>query len=146
MVFMIPAVSIAVAAGAILFTTGKLDKPHREDMVRVEERSLTLPESGNVWTSLELQTQHHADETAVVHIEVPINVRVRVPAASGVESEGYERHCTETHCTHQFTQHHGSGVPVRIAVAHPGRYDIHIRHESKFAAMREHFVVTASRE
>lgn len=144
LVFMVPAV--AIAAGAIFFAAGKFDAPHREDMVRVEEKALSLPESGNVWTSLDLQTQHHADEPAVVHIEVPTNVRVRLPAANGVDAEANERHCTERSCIHRFTQHHGKGVPVRIAVAHPGRYDIHVRHESKFAAMREHFVVTASRD
>jgi len=142
-IFMIPAVGIAVSA--IFFAAGKVGEPQRKDMMRVEEKTLSLPESGNQWTSLDLQTQHHADEPAVVHIEVPTNVRVRLPATNGKDSETNERHCTERSCIHRFTQHHGHGVPVRIAVAHPGRYDIHVRHESKFAAMREHFVVTASR-
>ncbi len=144
LVLMVPAV--AIAAGAIFFATGKFDATLREDMVRVEEKTLSLPESGNAWTSLDLQTQHHANEPAVVHIEVPTNVRVRLPPANGVATESNERHCTERTCIHRFTQHHGIGVPVRIAVAHPGRYDIHVRHESKFAAMREHFVVTANRD
>lgn len=143
LIFMIPAV--AIAAGAIFFAAGQFDAPHREDMTRVEEKTLSLPQSGNVWTSLELQTQHHANEAAVVHIDVPTNVRVRLPSANGVDVESDDQHCTESRCIHRFTQRHGIGVPVRIAVAHPGRYDIHVRHESKVAAMREHFVVTANR-
>ncbi len=143
LVFMIPVVAIAV--GAIFFTASKFGASHPEDMVRVEEKMLSLPQSGNAWTSLELQTQHHEDEPAVVHIDVPTNVRVRLPSANGKDMEANERHCTESRCIHRFTQRHGIGVPVRIAVAHPGRYDIHVRHESKVAAMREHFVVTANR-
>lgn len=144
LVFMIPAA--AIAAGAIFFATNKLSAPHRETMVRVEEKTVTLPDSGHAWTLLDLQTHHHADEPALVHLEVPTNVRVRLPSNTGSENEADERHCTESRCIHRFTQHHGQGVPVRIAVTHPGRYDIHVRHESKVAAMREHFVLTASRD
>lgn len=143
LVFMIPAVAIAAA---VMFFSGKFDSGPRDAMVRVEEKTLSLPESGHAWTALDLQTQHHANEPAIVHLEVPTNVRVSFPAASGVEGAADEKHCTETRCIHRFTQHHGKGVPVRIAVTHPGRYDIHVRHESKVAAMREHFVVTASRD
>ncbi len=144
LVFMIPAA--AIAAGALFFATNKLGRTNPDPMVRVEERNVALSDSGHVWTSLELQTHHHADEPAVVHLDVPTNVRVRLPAANGIESEADEMHCLESRCVHRFTQHHGKGVPVRIAVTHPGRYDIHVRHESKVAAMREHFVVTASRD
>lgn len=135
----------AVAFGGLVLVFNMFGTPHKQDMVRVEEKTVALPESGHAWTALDLQTHHHADEPAIVHLEVPTNVRVRLPAANGIGHEADEKHCTETRCTHRFTQHHGVGVPVRIAVTHPGRYDIHVRHESKVAAMREHFVVTASR-
>lgn len=141
---MIPAV--AVAAGAFFFMTGKFDQTNRSPMVRVEEKTVALPESGHAWTALDLQTHHHADEPAIFHVEVPTNVRVSLPKQNGAEGDVDERHCTETRCVHRFTQHHGKGVPVRIAVTHPGRYDIHVRHESKVAAMREHFVLTANRD
>lgn len=141
---MIPAV--AVAAGALFFLNGKFDQPNRDAMVRIEEKTIDLPESGHAWMALDLQTHHHADEPAIVHLEVPTNVRVRLPKTNGIEGEIDEQHCTETRCVHRFTQHHGQGVPVRVAVTHPGRYDIHVRHESKIAAMREHFVLTASRD
>jgi len=144
LIFTIPAA--AIAAAALLFVVNKVDERPREDMVRVEEKSVSIPETGHTWTALDLQTQHHADEPAIVHLEVPTNVRVRLPGASGLEGDVDERHCLESRCIHRFTQHHGKGVPVRIAVTHPGRYDIHVRHESKVAAMREHFVLTASRE
>lgn len=144
LVFLIPAA--AMAAGMIYFFAHQLATPQRQDMVRVEEKTVALPESGHTWTDLDLQTHHHADEPAIVHLEVPTNVRVRFPAANGVAGAEDEQHCTETRCIHRFTQHHGQGVPVRIALTHPGRYDIHVRHESKVAAMREHFVLTASRD
>lgn len=141
---MIPAV--AVAAGVLFFLSVKFGHPNQNSMVRVEEKTVALPESGHAWTALDLQTHHHADQPAVVHLEVPTNVRVRLPKTNGTESDVDEQHCTEARCVHRFTQHHGKGVPVRIAVTHPGRYDIHVRHESKVAAMREHFVVTANRD
>lgn len=140
--FMIPA--IALAAGVMLFAAGQFAKTPADDIVRVQEQTVALPESGHAWTALDLQTHHHANEPAVVHLEVPTHVRVRLPAPNGSEAD--ERHCTENRCVHRFTQHHGKGVPVRIAVTHPGRYDIHVRHESKVAAMREHFVVNAKRD
>lgn len=141
--FLIPAM---VAVGGLMLVFKMFGTPNKQDMVRVEEKTLALPESGHVWTALDLQTHHHADEPAIVHLEVPTNVRVRLPSPNGIEHEADELHCTESRCTHRFTQHHGKGVPVRIAVTHPGRYDIHVRHESKVAAMREHFVLTASRD
>lgn len=141
--FLIPA---AVAIGGLVLVFNMFGRPTKQDMVRVEEKTVALPESGHAWTALDLHTHHHADEPAVVHVEVPTNVRVRLPAANGMGHETDERHCTEMRCVHRFTQHHGKGVPVRIAVTHPGRYDIHVRHESKVAAMREHFVVTANRQ
>jgi hypothetical protein len=144
LVFTIPAVAIAV--GAILSAFGKFDTTSREDMIRVEEKTLALPETGHAWTALDLQTHHHANEPALVHLEVPTNVRVRLPAPNGHDGDLDEQHCSESRCVHRFTQHHGKGVPVRIAVTHPGRYDIHVRHESKVAAMREHFVVNAKRD
>jgi len=143
LMLLIPA--IAVAAGAIFYVNEKFDQPNQQALVRVEEKTVALPETGHAWTALDLQTHHHADEPAIVHLEVPINVRVRLPQANASDDVD-ERHCTETRCIHRFTQHHGKGVPVRIAVTHPGRYDIHVRHESKVAAMREHFVLTANRD
>jgi hypothetical protein len=143
LMLMIP--TIAVAAAAIFYFSGKFVQSNRDALVRVEEKNVALPESGHTWTALDLQTHHHADEPAVVHLEVPTNVRVRLPQANAADDVD-ERHCAETRCVHRFTQHHGKGVPVRIAVTHPGRYDIHVRHESKVAAMREHFVVTANRD
>jgi hypothetical protein len=143
LIFMIPAA--AVAAAALLFVA-KFGQPTREAMVRMEEKTVAIHESGHEWTALDLQTHHHADEPAVVHLDIPTNVRVRLPVANGADGDVDERHCTENRCIHRFTQHHGKGVPLRIAVTHPGRYDIHVRHESKVAAMREHFVLTANRK
>jgi hypothetical protein len=143
-VLMIPAA--AIAAAIAFFVVGRAEKPLVDDMVRVEEKTVSLPESGHAWTALDLQMHHHADQPAVVHLEVPTHVRVRLPSNNEPNAEADERHCTEPRCVHRFTQHHGKGVPVRIAVTHPGRYEIHVRHESKKAALREHFVVTANRK
>ncbi|UQA61912.1 hypothetical protein [Polyangium aurulentum] len=108
---------------------------------RSEERSVDLPEEGHAWTDISLETHHHADKPAVVHVDVPENVRVSLPAGHGGEQE---LHCTEERCVHRFT--HRPGAPLRVAVAHPGRYEIHVRHESKEARVRERFVLTALRD
>jgi hypothetical protein len=108
---------------------------------RTEERSVDLPEEGHAWTDIRLETHHHADKPAVVHVDVPENVRVSLPVAEGDEQE---RHCAEERCVHRFT--HRPGVPLRVAVTHPGRYEIHVRHESKEARVRERFVLTALRD
>jgi hypothetical protein len=110
---------------------------------RSEERAVDLPEDGHVWTDLHLQTHHHADWTADVDVEVPENVRVAVPGADGPDAE---RHCEASRCVHRFTHRHGHSPPLRVAVTHPGRYEIHVRHVSKEAHVRERFVLTAQRE
>lgn len=137
---------VAIAMAAVAMVVGRQFAPQTEDVVRFEERVLSLPESGHAWTALDLQTHHHDGQPAIVHLEVPTHVRVSLPSATAANGDQDEQHCAETRCVHRFTQHHGKGVPLRIAVTHPGRYEIHVRHESKKAAMREHFVVTASRD
>jgi hypothetical protein len=109
------------------------------EVVRSEERSVALPEDGHAWTELHLEAHHHADHPAVVHVEVPTHVGVGLPGEPPLE-----RHCVEERCVHKFT-HQRNGMPLRIAVAHPGRYEIQVRHESKKASLRERFVLNASR-
>ncbi len=107
---------------------------------RSEERSVVLPEEGHAWTHLDLWTHHHDDELAVVHLEVPENVRVRLP---GDDGGALERSCEQDRCIHRFTRRHGQGEPVGVAVLEPGRYEIHVRHESEEAQVRERFILTA---
>jgi len=134
-----PAMVIVAALGYGIW--GYLARTRNSEVVRVEERSLALPEAGHAWTELHLQTHHHDDLPALVHLEVPTHVRVQLPSESDAK---LERQCAEARCVHKFTHHNGK--PVRVAVTHPGRYEIHVRHESKKAALREQFVLTASRD
>jgi hypothetical protein len=131
-----------VLALAALFLFVVFRNENAREVVRSEERAVALPEEGHAWTDLDLQTQHHAEHPAVVHVEVPTHVRVRLPAGDG---QPLEQHCTEARCVHKFT-HSLNGTPLRVAVAHPGRYEIHVRHESKKASLRERFVLTAKRD
>ncbi|HVK71080.1 MAG TPA: hypothetical protein VM694_41775 [Polyangium sp.] len=134
--------AMALAAALAYGIWGQVHSQGSE-VVRVEERAVALPEAGHAWTELYLQTHHHDDLPTLVHLEVPTHVRVELPSESDVK---LERQCAETRCVHRFTHHNGKGVPLRVAVAHPGRYEIHVRHESKKAALREQFVLTASRD
>ncbi|MDI3282396.1 hypothetical protein [Polyangium sp. 15x6] len=134
--------AMALAAALVYGVWGHV-RSKAAEVVRVEERAVALPEAGHAWTELHLQTQHHDDQPALVSLEVPTHVRVELPSESETK---LERHCVEARCVHKFTHHNGRGVPLRIAVAHPGRYEIHVRHESKKAALREQFVLTASRD
>ncbi|WP_441285686.1 hypothetical protein ACSRUE_24405 [Sorangium sp. KYC3313] len=109
---------------------------------RSEERAVALPDEGHAWTHLDLLTHGHADEPAVVQIEVPEHVRVRLPDGEG---GSLEQHCRQERCSHRLTRYRGD-APLGVAVAHPGRYEIHVRHESNEARVRERFVLIAVRE
>ncbi|WP_437729905.1 hypothetical protein [Sorangium sp. So ce1335] len=109
---------------------------------RSEERAVALPDDGHAWMHLDLWTHRHADEPAVVHLEVPEHVRVRLPDGEG---GAMEQHCEQERCSHRVTRYRGE-APLSVAVAQPGRYEIHVRHESNEARVRERFVVTAVRD
>ncbi|WP_437541003.1 hypothetical protein WME97_25930 [Sorangium sp. So ce367] len=109
---------------------------------RSEERAVALPDEGHAWTLLDLWTHRHADEPAVVQLEVPEHVRVRLPDGEG---GSLEQHCRQERCSHRLTRYRGD-APLGVAVAQPGRYEIHVRHESNEARVRERFVLIAERE
>lgn len=109
---------------------------------RSEERAVALPDDGHAWMHLDLWTHRHADEPAVIHLEVPEHVRVRLPDGEG---GALEQHCQEERCSHRLTRYRGE-APLSVAVAQPGRYEIHVRHESIEARVRERFVLTAVRD
>ncbi len=141
-----PAMALSAALGYAIWTrVAPLQGPEAQgpEVVRVEERAVALPEAGHAWTELDLLTHHHDDQPALVHLDVPTHVRVQLPSEA---DSALERHCAETRCVHRFTHHNGKGVPLRVAVTHPGRYEIHVRHESKKANLREQFVLTARRD
>ena len=98
--------------------------------------------SPGAWTHLDLWTHRHADEPAVVHLEVPEHVRVRLPDGEG---GALEEHCQRERCSHRLTRYRGE-APLSVAVTQPGRYEIHVRHESNEARVRERFVLTAERD
>ncbi|WP_437893025.1 hypothetical protein [Sorangium sp. So ce124] len=110
---------------------------------RLEERAIALPEKGDAWMHLDLWTDRHADEPAVVHLEVPEHVRVRLPDGDG---GALEQHCQQQRCSHWLTRYRRGDAPLSVAVAQPGRYEIHVRHESNEARVRERFVLIAARE
>lgn len=134
------ALAPALAAAAIAIHHAN-DAAPTSAIERTEERAVDLPEQGHAWTDIPLETHHHADKPTVVHVDIPENVRVRLPIGDGGEQE---QHCEESRCVHRFA--HRPGVPLRVAVAHPGRYEIHVRHESKDAHVKERFVLTALRD
>ncbi|WP_437739196.1 hypothetical protein WMF39_26005 [Sorangium sp. So ce1504] len=109
---------------------------------RSEERAVALPDEGHAWTHLDLWTHHHADEPAVVQLEVPEHVRVRLPDGEG---GSLEQHCRQERCSHRLTRYHGD-APLGVAVAQPGRYEIHVHHESNEARVRERFLLIAARD
>ncbi|WP_437774348.1 hypothetical protein [Sorangium sp. So ce1097] len=109
---------------------------------RSEERAVALLDDGHAWMHLDLWTHRHADEPAVIHLEVPEHVRVRLPDGEG---GALEQHCQKERCSHRLTRYRGE-APLSVAVAQPGRYEIHVRHESIEARVRERFVLTAVRD
>ncbi|WP_437893022.1 hypothetical protein [Sorangium sp. So ce124] len=109
---------------------------------RSEELAIALPEEGDAWMYLDLWTHRHADEPAVVQLEVPEHVRVRLPDGEG---GSLEQHCQQERCSHRLTRYRGD-APLSVAVAQPGRYEIHVRHESNEARVRERFILIAARD
>jgi hypothetical protein len=109
---------------------------------RSEERAIALPEEGHAWMHLDLWTHRHADEPAVVQLEVPEHVRVRLPDGDG---GALEQHCQKQRCSHRLTRYRGD-APLSVAVAQPGRYEIHVHHESNEARVRERFLLIAARD
>ncbi|WP_437961894.1 hypothetical protein WME76_21110 [Sorangium sp. So ce119] len=137
---LIAAPALAAVALAIVVAVDRgVSSPAIE---RSEERALALPDDGHAWMHLDLWTHRHADEPAVVHLEVPEDVRVRLPDGEG---GALERHCQQERCSHRLTRYRGE-APLSVAVAQPGRYEIHVRHESNEARVRERFVLTAVRD
>jgi hypothetical protein len=133
----------SVAGVALYLDSGDRTGKETASIERNEERSVDLPLDGDAWTDLDLWTHHHADQPAVVHVEVPENVSVSYVGSDG---NAEERQCQEARCVHRFTHRHGNGVPLRVAVAQPGRYEIRVHHESNEARVRERFVLTAMRD
>ncbi len=135
-----PILAIAAAFVFLVFGRGKLLTDFDFDVS--SERAVLLPETGHTWTELDLQTQRHADRPTMIHVEVPTHVSVRFSNENG---QPLERSCTEARCVHRFLHHSKNGMPLRVAVAHPGRYEIHVRHESDNARLRERIVLHAKR-
>lgn len=133
----------ALAALAVVLQVWDGGSAELSPIQRSEERAVDLPEDGHAWTDLDLWTHHHEDEPMVVHLEVPENVRVRMPGDDGGPTE---RSCEQDRCIHRFTHRHGDELPLGVAVAQPGRYVIRVRHESNEAMVDEHFVLTALRD
>ncbi|AUX44498.1 hypothetical protein SOCE26_059620 [Sorangium cellulosum] len=132
--------ALAAAAVAVVLAGGRgAGSPAIE---RSEERAVALPDDGHAWMHLDLWTHHHADVPAVVHLEVPEHVRVRLPDGEG---GALEQHCQQERCAHRLTRYRDEG-PLSVAVAQPGRYEIHVLHESEEARVRERFVLTAVRD
>ncbi|AGP38089.1 hypothetical protein BE04_27890 [Sorangium cellulosum] len=129
----------ALAVAVLLAGGGGASSPAIE---RSEERAVALPDDGHAWMHLDLWTHRHAEEPAVVHLEVPEHVRVRLPDGEG---GALEEHCQQERCSHRLTRYRGD-APLSVAVAQPGRYEIHVRHESNEARVRERFVLTAVRD
>jgi hypothetical protein len=129
------------ALAAAVFVTG--DRGARSPAIeRLEERAIALPEKGDAWMHLDLWTHRHTDEPVTVHLEVPEHVRVRLPDGKG---GALEHHCQQQRCSHWLTRYRGD-APLSVTVARPGRYEIHVRHESNEARVRERFVLTAVRD
>ena len=78
---------------------------------------------------------------ARLRAEAPAH-RVRLPDGEG---GALERHCQQERCSHRLTRYRGE-APLSVAVEQPGRYEIHVRHESDEARVRERFVLIASRD
>ncbi|WP_437595014.1 hypothetical protein [Sorangium sp. So ce1000] len=138
-VFMVVPALAALAAAVFVASDRGASSPAIE---RSEERALALPDEGDAWMPLDLWTHRHADEPAVVDLEVPEHVRVRLPDGEG---GALEQHCQQVRCLHRLTRYRGD-APLSVAVAQPGRYEIHVRHESNEASVRERFVLTAVRD
>ncbi|WP_437669065.1 hypothetical protein [Sorangium sp. So ce131] len=129
----------AAALAAVLAGGGDESSPAIE---RSEELAVALPDDGQAWMHLDLWTHHHADGPAVVHLEVPEHVRVRLPDGEG---GALEQHCQQERCALRLTRYRDE-APLSVAVAQPGRYEIHVLHESEEARVRERFVLTAVRD
>ncbi|WP_437604973.1 hypothetical protein WMF20_27720 [Sorangium sp. So ce834] len=129
----------ALAAAVSLVGGGGASAPAIE---RSEELAVALTDDGQAWMPLDLWTHRHTEEPTVVHLEVPEHVRVRLPDGQG---GALEEHCRQERCSHRLTRYRGD-APLSVAVAQPGRYEIHVRHESNEARVRERFVLTAVRD
>jgi len=107
--------AMAIAALLVYVFIGRNVPSQMAEIIRSEERQVALPEEGQAWTELALQTHHHAEEPAVVHVDVPTHVGVRFPDGNG---ESLESQCSEERCVHRF-MHSNGGTPLRVALRTP---------------------------
>ncbi len=111
-----------------------------EEFSHAREIELVLPAEGDAVTDLALATHHHDDPTHV-QMDVPQGVSVGFHDAGTRGST-----CTRARCVHRWHSSvpaaHG---PVRVGVSGPGRYVIHVAHESHGTRVRERIVLNARR-
>lgn len=111
-----------------------------EEFSHAREIELVMPSEGDAVTELALATHHH-DDPAHVQMDVPEGVSVSFNDAGTRASM-----CAQTRCVHRWSSSvpaaHG---PVRVGVSGPGRYVIHVAHESHGTRVRERIVLNARR-
>ncbi len=93
---------------------------------------------GSAVAELALATHHHEHDAAHLHIDVPTGV------AMHLDNDARSSACRTVRCIHRLhsrAQPHHS--PLRVVLSKPGRYVIHVTHESGGARVRERFVVLA---
>jgi hypothetical protein len=112
------------------------------EIERSQELTVQIPEDGQIWVPLRLETQHH-EEGPTLQVHAPEGVEVSThPVVEGGERRTV---CRDATCTHRFTlpppPH--ADPHVRVGIRTPGTYEIDVRHRSDEHSVRERFVVRA---
>lgn len=127
--------ALALAAAALWASGGTLPGG-------VERLEIELRDGAHAWLPLPVDAAHHAGGDATIDVTLPTGLAVEPP--SFVTLAGPPR-CDEDRCVHSFLRPAGApdAVELRVAVAAPGRYAIHVDHRSSTRRVSRRYLVDA---
>lgn len=141
LLYLAPVTAVAATA-ALSFTRVPVTSvaPAAREFSHAREIALELPRGGDAMAELSLATHHHDERNAHVRVEVPEGVALHLDVDARATA------CAQSSCVHRWqTGSPSHRNPLQIVVSEPGRYVIHVTHESGSARVSERFVVLAHR-
>ncbi|MCC6877746.1 MAG: hypothetical protein IT378_25780 [Sandaracinaceae bacterium] len=113
----------------------------QEDVGRLQEHHVQLAGGEPTFVDLDVWVHDHEDDSTLVQVDTPSGVSLQVGDPS---RDLAPTSCDAERCQHRFVHPDDDRIPLRVGIAEPGRYHIHVEHRSTVRRVRDHFVVHAN--